>query len=605
MHRTLLHTAVAVVMTLAASTLMSSRVPSPVEVSRNLVQADVAELRTAINALPWAIRQMAHSDAFGAFERAKFAFKRIEAIAWYLDPEYTGTFLNGAPLPKLQHGVPAIEVLEPKGFQILEEALYADTPDEEECVRLAEALTRDLNSYLDRIAATEWNDHHLFEASKLELIRVISLGITGFDTPAREEALYESALALERVASYLKPYAGSEKVHGHLNGATLRLYEAHRKGFKHLDRAVWLRDYALPAHRELVTLQKSLGIEFHEEVHRSTEPFRWNEKELFSAAFLNPFYFTKMSEADWSESKSELGKKLFFDVALSNNKDMSCGTCHLPERAFTDGRPVSTPSGIDQASRGRNTQTLINATYSPSYFWDLRVEKLENQLLHVFHNENEFDIKFEVAMQRLAQDAEYQRLFHEAFGGINSKNFKYQLETALTSYLVTLNDFNSPVDQWLRGERSSLPPSVLRGFNLFMGEAACGTCHFAPTFSGLVPPYFKEMESEVLGVFTAPRSKVLDKDLGRYAGPQTQRAEFYKHSFKTVTVRNVAKTAPYMHNGQYPDLESVVDFYHHGGGAGLGVDVPYQTLPSDSLSLSTQQRKDLIAFMEALSGSVK
>lgn len=585
--------------------LTSSRVEEPIDRSVELLRADAEEFRNAARALPWSVRQMAHSDAHGAFERVKFAFKRIEAFAWYLDPEFTGTYLNGAPLPKLQPGVPSISVLDPKGLQTLEEALYADTPDEAVCLELAEQLSLDATAYVDRLLAAKWTNHHLFEASKLELIRVISLGITGFDTPAREDALYESALALERLAEYLKPYPGSDQLAAHLDGATFRLYEGHKKGFKSLNRAQWLRDYALPAHRELVRLQKKLGIEFHEEVHRSKQPIHWDEEELFSSEFLNPFFFTKMSESDWNEARAVLGKKLFSEVQLSQRQDMSCATCHLPNRAFTDGRAVSAPTGINQATRGRNTQTLLNAVYSPAYFWDLRVEHLENQLLHVFHNDNEFDIRFEEAYTRLAQDSEYRILFEQAFGGMNSKQFKYHLETALTAYLITLNNFDSPVDQWLRGERKDIAPSVIRGLNLFMGEAACGTCHFAPTFSGLVPPYFREMESEVLGVMTAPRSKVLDPDLGRFAGPQTQRAPFYQHSFKTVTVRNVAQTAPYMHHGGYPDLESVVDFYHHGGGAGLGLDVPYQTLPSDSLNLSAQQRKDLIAFMEALSGSSK
>jgi len=595
---------VAIVLVLSSAYAMtSSRTSEPLDRSVELLRTDAEEFRKAANALPWAVRQMAHADAHGAYERVKFAFKRIEAFAWYLDPEFTGSYLNGAPLPKLQHGVPAIAVLEPKGLQMLEEALYAETPDEAVCLELAEQLSLDANAYVDRLLAAKWTDHQLFEATKLELIRIISHGITGFDTPARDDALYESALALERLAEYVRPFPQSDNLLAYLEGATLRLYEGHEKGFKSFNRAHWLRDYALPAHRELVRLQKKLGIEFHEEVHRSKQPIRWDEEELFSSDFLNPFFFTKMSESDWSETRAELGKKLFAEVQLSQRQDMSCATCHVPNRAFTDGRPVSAPTGTNQATRGRNTQTLLNAVYSPSYFWDLRVERLENQLLHVFHNDNEFDIRFEEAFARLAQDSAYQRHFNLAFGGMNPKQFKYQLETALTSYLITLNNFDSPVDQWLRGERKDLDPSVVRGMNLFMGEAACGTCHFAPTFSGLVPPYFREMESEVLGVMTAPRSKILDADLGRYAGPQTQRAAFYRHSFKTVTVRNVARTAPYMHHGGYPDLESVVDFYHHGGGAGLGVDVPYQTLPSDSLNLSAQQRKDLVAFMKALSGS--
>jgi cytochrome c peroxidase len=136
-----------------------------------------------------------------------------------------------------------------------------------------------------------------------------------------------------------------------------------------------------------------------------------------------------------------------------------------------------------------------------------------------------------------------------------------------------------------------------------MGKAACGTCHFAPTFSGLVPPQFDETEAEVLGVPTQPQAPhELDPDWGRGGGLLKFQSEIYRHAFKTVTVRNIAHTAPYFHNGAYNTLEEVVDFYNNGGGVGLGLDVPNQTLPADSLHLSDQEQKDLIAFMQALTG---
>ena len=144
-----------------------------------------------------------------------------------------------------------------------------------------------------------------------------------------------------------------------------------------------------------------------------------------------------------------------------------------------------------------------------------------------------------------------------------------------------------------------------RGFNLFMGEAACGTCHFAPTFAGLVPPFYRESESEVLGVPAASPmtgATELDADPGRVAsGQPLDGVDFYAYSFKTPTVRHAAETAPYMHNGAFATLGEVVDFYEAGGGAGLGLDVPHQTLPFDSLALDDGDRADLVAFMEALS----
>ena len=131
-----------------------------------------------------------------------------------------------------------------------------------------------------------------------------------------------------------------------------------------------------------------------------------------------------------------------------------------------------------------------------------------------------------------------------------------------------------------------------------MGKAKCATCHFAPVFNGTVPPNFTETEFELLGV---PKSNKLpamvDTDLGRFDVFKTPER---KHFFKTPTVRNISKTAPYMHNGVYYDLEEVMDFYNNGGGSGLGLEFEYQTLRSDSLKLKNSEIKDIIAFMNSL-----
>ena len=136
-----------------------------------------------------------------------------------------------------------------------------------------------------------------------------------------------------------------------------------------------------------------------------------------------------------------------------------------------------------------------------------------------------------------------------------------------------------------------------------MGKAACGTCHFAPAFNGTVPPYYQDSESEVLGILYEydTLKPVLDQDIGRLGnGLPGEEAEHFIRSFKTVTVRNAALTGPYMHNGSINTLEEVVDFYNRGGGEGMGLSVPHQTLPPDPLNLTAQEQADIVAFMEAL-----
>ncbi len=151
----------------------------------------------------------------------------------------------------------------------------------------------------------------------------------------------------------------------------------------------------------------------------------------------------------------------------------------------------------------------------------------------------------------------------------------------------------------MQGDKSKLTRKEKQGFNLFMGKAKCATCHFTPVFNGTTPPLFNKSEAEVLGV---PASRdtvkpVIDPDEGRYSlyhYPQ------YKHAFKTPTVRNITKTAPYMHNGVYRTLDEVLEFYNKGGGTGLGMKIDNQTLSGDRLNLTKGEMKAIIAFLGAL-----
>jgi len=180
---------------------------------------------------------------------------------------------------------------------------------------------------------------------------------------------------------------------------------------------------------------------------------------------------------------------------------------------------------------------------------------------------------------------------------------------ALGSYVRSLVFLNSRFDQYMRGNKAALTAEEVNGFNLFMGKAKCGTCHYMPLFNGNFPPRFVKTDAEVIGVpATAqallrgrPRGggkgAVIDADPGRFA---IVPAESFRHAFKTPTVRNAARTGPYMHNGVFSTLEEVMDFYNKGGGAGLGIKIPNQTLPFDKLDLNENERREIIAFIRSL-----
>ena len=297
----------------------------------------------------------------------------------------------------------------------------------------------------------------------------------------------------------------------------------------------------------------------------------------------------------------ELGRQLFFDPALSRAGRRSCATCHQPALAFTDGRTLAS---VDPGhGRVRNTPTLLNAGLQRHQFADQRVMFLEFQFEQVMANPREMALPHDSAAHKLAADSALVARFAVALGKSPSQALTGQtLSIAVAAYVRSLQALNSRFDRAVAGDTGAITPSERRGFNLFMGKAACATCHFAPLFNGTMPPKYVEAEPEVIGV---PSTRVLrgarvDPDPGVIAA---SRAPLHEHAFKTPTVRNVALTAPYMHNGVFRTLEEVVEFYDRGGGNGIGMKLPNQTLSATPLSLTTQEKRDLVNFLKSLSDS--
>ncbi|HEY6901565.1 MAG TPA: cytochrome c peroxidase, partial [Puia sp.] len=275
------------------------------------------------------------------------------------------------------------------------------------------------------------------------------------------------------------------------------------------------------------------------------------------------------------------GRQLFLNTALSTNHQKSCASCHDPYKFFTDGRAKSLAFD-NHHTVDRNAPSLFYSAYQYSQFWDGRAKTLEDQIRTVLHDPREMN----------ADTTNLQRL-----GGIEN------IVTALAAYVRSLHPQNSRFDQYLQGNTEALSQSEISGANLFLGKAQCATCHFIPLFNGLIPPYYELTEYEALGTTStdpfgsAPKKPALSPDPGRY---KTYPLPFLKGAFKTPTVRNSAQTAPYMHNGAIPNLQSLIEFYNKGGGAGLGLKVPDQTLPSTPLHLTKQEEQNIILFIHSL-----
>lgn len=542
----------------------------------------------------------------------RLAFKNIEFLLEYYERFAVVKHLNGAPLPKTEPAVAEVFIVEPTGLQVLDELVFSDAPYEEkkEIIKHADKLGgayADIMEYQMNVSMTH---RHIFEAVRQELVRIFTLGVTGFDTPGSVNALPEAAQSMESIADALNAYApliaqqdaDVMKEMQDLFQAAIEYLESNND-FDSFDRLTFLKAYINPLYAITYKAHTATGVETVDEVNPQPLPFNYHATNIFSDDFFNAEYFSELDfDEPTADERIELGKLLFFDPILSSTNDRSCASCHQPDKAFTDGLKTSLATG-EQGNIQRNSPTVLNSVYADKFFYDLRGLTLEKQTKHVVFDKKEFNTDFKEIINKLSQSEEYKSLFVEAY----PTNARYALSpstitNALAYYVASLRSFNSPFDQYVRNERAELSEAAKRGFNLFMGKAACGTCHFAPSFNGTVPPIYEESESEILGVPSTAENTELDTDVGRVGnGLPREQAPFYVHSFKTVTVRNVAETAPYMHNGVYETLEQVIDFYNKGGGAGMGLDVPYQTLPDAHLNLTGQEQQDLIVFMQTLS----
>ncbi len=320
---------------------------------------------------------------------------------------------------------------------------------------------------------------------------------------------------------------------------------------------------------------------------------------LFSPGAFNPNRF--LGDFTATPQKAEFGRQLFFDPILSSNNKQSCGGCHQPGKAFTDG--LKTSEALDgHSSLSRNAPTIWNAALQRNLFYDSRSRSMEDQVLQVLSNSKEMNVSAKIVANKILGIEKYKQMYRDAYPAALDDDAVKNICNAIASYERTLIAMNSKFDKHMNGT-PLLNRNEINGFNLFMGKAKCGSCHFMPLFSGAKPPRYYYIESEVLGVpATANKRKAkLDADSGRYLITQSP---VHLSSFKTPSLRNVALTAPYMHNGVFNTLKDVVDFYNNGGGRGLGIAPTNQTLPFEKLNLTGKEKKDLIAFMKALTDTL-
>jgi cytochrome c peroxidase len=281
-----------------------------------------------------------------------------------------------------------------------------------------------------------------------------------------------------------------------------------------------------------------------------------------------------------TQEKTALGRRLFFETRLSGDGRTSCATCHQPSRRFTDGRRL--PRGVFGREGQRNTPSILNRAYGRFAFWDGRAETLEDQVRAALTGDRDLGLSLDEAVARLSRDAEYSRAFRTAFGEPVTAP---RIAQAVATFVRTQLSGNSRFDRFLTGDVRALRADERRGLEVFSGRARCARCHAGPLLS--------DESFHNTGV-EWHEARFVDPGRAAVTGSERDRG-----AFKTPSLREVARTAPYMHDGSLARLDEVIEFYDRGGRQNPNLDADIRPL-----NLARDEKAALLAFLRSLNGRV-
>lgn len=535
------------------------------------------------------------------FLSCRLAYKQFEFFVGYQNNNMLREF-NGPNLITNINNFTYSENKNPHGLQLMEELVYEFEEQNKDFfiaeIERTKILTSKLGEKFDQKQETGHNFHVvIWDALRVEMIRIEALGITGFDTPICKNALPEAKIALEKIESIVHIYKELFycKDNRKLFSRGKKLFEngiemlncdrCDSTGFDDFNRMQFITEVLHPISVWLKTATFQLGFQFPSDL----SPISKKADHIYAVNALNKDYFNSGSTPE----RIELGKRLFNDQRLSGNGERSCASCHIAEKGMADG--LTQNFAFNGQPLRRHTPTLWNSVYQSSQFWDSRVSTLEKQAMSVIHHPDEMGGNLDQFLEYLRSNVEYIALFDAAYKGYLSK---HNVVHAINCFVASLKSFDSKFDRYMRGDPTALNETEINGFNLFMGKAQCATCHFPPLFNGLVPPFYTESEAEIIGVpVSMELLHIIDPDSGKYLATGL---DIHLFAFKTPGIRNIALTPPYMHNGVFKDLPALMDFYNKGGGQGNGMDLPTQTLSDQPLHLSVKEVNEIIAFMNSL-----
>lgn len=495
------------------------------------------------------------------------------------------------------------------GLSLAELYLNEKSVNKDTLQRLIKSSIDATNAFVsDSIVDALKSPSHFFLANRLFLLNLSAIYTTGFECPDNKNIIPELRSMMENVREIYKRFNGSFSPTV-LPPAYLTLYDkainfVHDQpdSYSAFDHFRFIRDYVNPLfalNQKLIVSYSVVSKSFNDYTLNDTCSSIFN-KSLYDAQNSKGIYSLVEDENILREVK-QIGKLLFYDPILSGNNRRSCASCHKPTEYFTD-TVTQTGFQFDEKDRlPRNTPSLINVTFNHLLMLDGKHITLQDQLKDVMTNHKEMNCVEGDVVEKVLSCKQYKDAFKKFLKYTPEENHVTlsHIISAITCYYADFSSYYSPFDDAIN-KTTDVSDRCKNGFNLFMGKAKCGTCHFVPEFNGVKPPYISS-EFEVLGVPANTSYTAISPDSGRYS---LNPAPEMLNAFRTGSLRNAEYTKPYMHNGVFKTLNEVVDFYDEGGGAGHKLKVNNQTLSADSLKLSKEEKKDLLIFMQSLNEKV-
>lgn len=546
-------------------------------------------------------------------DQTRLALKSIDFWLRYLEP-ISYKQING-PLP-VEWETEVFEKFEKpykrEGAGLTLAAIYLD----EDTVK-SEVLLNLIHSSLsatevftrDSVAGQLKDYHHFYLCNRLFLLNLAAIYTTGFECPDPKNVIPELRSMLADVhktyIAYNKGFTNttlsSQYLEIYLNA--INFVNKQSNDFEEFDHYTFIKDFINPLFTKNQQLIKEYNVVSKSYIDYSLNK---NSTSIFSKNLYNgqntKGIFLRVYDNKVLAEIEKIGKLLFYDPILSGNNQRSCASCHKPTQYFTDTLTNTSLQFDEKSFLPRNSPSLINAPYNHLILLDGKHISLQNQTKDVITNPIELGSNEQDVLKKVLSCKEYKDAFKSflKYTPTEKEVTIEHLSSAITLYYGKFSKYYSPFDMAMNN-KERLNDNAKKGFNVFMSKAQCATCHFAPQFNGVKPPYVGS-EFEVLGVPTDTNFTSLSPDKGRF---NINAAKETANAFRTGTIRNAAKTAPYMHNGVFRTLEQVIDFYDLGGGNGKGLKVNNQTLSSDSLHLTKDDKTNLIAFINSLTENIE